>query len=91
MCSEDLLHDRRHAEDVHRLATVRNNYPKEESGSDIDTDWVLLDNQVQVREKSNVFSLEIVCANFLYIHSDQRGEEYSTILLSDGSTTWAQT
>lgn len=41
MCSEDLLHEmhlRRHAEDVHRLATVRNNYPKEESGSDIDTD-----------------------------------------------------
>ncbi|KAJ5651633.1 uncharacterized protein N7484_005356 [Penicillium longicatenatum] len=44
MCSEDLLHEmhlRRHAEDVHRLATERNYYAKqekEESGSDIDTD-----------------------------------------------------
>lgn len=41
MCSEDLLHEmhlRRHAEDVHRLATIRNYYPKEGSGSDIDTD-----------------------------------------------------
>ncbi|KAJ6103824.1 hypothetical protein N7486_004046 [Penicillium sp. IBT 16267x] len=42
--SEDLLHEmhlRRHAEDVHRLATERNYYAKEEkeeSGSDIDTD-----------------------------------------------------
>ncbi|KAJ5751309.1 hypothetical protein N7533_008337 [Penicillium manginii] len=41
MCSEDLLHEmhlRRHAEDVHRLATERNYYAKDESGSDIDTD-----------------------------------------------------
>ncbi|CAI7636376.1 unnamed protein product [Penicillium pancosmium] len=41
MCSEDLLHEmhlRRHAEDVHRLATERNYHAKEESGSDIDTD-----------------------------------------------------
>lgn len=41
MCNEDLLHEmhlRRHAENVHRLATERNYYAKEVSGSDIDTD-----------------------------------------------------
>lgn len=41
MCSEDLLYEMyilRHLEDVHRLATERNYYAKEESGSDIDTD-----------------------------------------------------
>ncbi|KAJ5403993.1 hypothetical protein N7509_003864 [Penicillium cosmopolitanum] len=41
MCSKDLLYKmylRRHAEDVHRLATERNYYAKEKSGSDIDTD-----------------------------------------------------
>ncbi|CAG7940496.1 unnamed protein product [Penicillium salamii] len=41
ICSEDVLHEmhlRRHAEDVHRLVTTRNYYPKKGSGSDIDTD-----------------------------------------------------
>lgn len=41
MCSEDILHEmhlRRHAEDVHRLATNRNYYSNEATESDIDTD-----------------------------------------------------
>ncbi|KAF9882707.1 hypothetical protein FE257_005502 [Aspergillus nanangensis] len=37
MCDEDLLHEmhlRRHAEDVHRLSTERNYYPRQLAGSD---------------------------------------------------------